>query len=427
MRPQHLALPTTDTFLKHILIVFFGTTFVNIINLAYQLLIAHRLTAPDFAAFNSLISVLVIASTPLLALQTTLARYLASYRARADTAAVHSLLRTFLKGGLYGAALLFLLAAVCVPSLLRTLKIESGAAGALLAVLIGISCLTPVATGMLQGLERFSWLTSSAIIAGCAKLVLAFILIEAGYRVTGALGAFVVSIALTLLISFYPLRQMRIGGPAPVFVPMGEILRYCIPIAAGTLCFQMLTNLDMLFVRRFFPVEASGTYALAQMVGKVFLFLPGAISIVMFPKTSGLKARKEDTRALLSRSLLFASTLCAGAALFYNLWPSFVLKLLTGKSSAGSVFLGRFFSVSMSLSALLSLLVTYFLSVGDLRFMPFVVFGATVEVIAFVVAGALLPGKTLQDVGLLGVQAAVISLAGVLFVVCLLLAFVRRK
>jgi len=58
-----------DSFIQNILIVFIGSTLVNILNLLFQLLIAHQLTPIDFAAFNSLLAILVMLSSPLMTLQ----------------------------------------------------------------------------------------------------------------------------------------------------------------------------------------------------------------------------------------------------------------------------------------------------------------------------------------------------------------------
>jgi O-antigen/teichoic acid export membrane protein len=129
----------------------------------------------------------------------------------------------------------------------------------------------------------------------------------------------------------------------------------------------------MVLVKYYFNPEESGVYSLAQMVGKIFLFLPGAISVVMFPRVSGLKAKNQDTNTTLKRSLLYTGILVTGAGFFYNLFPHFVLMVLTGKVYLESVSLGRLFSVSMSFFTLLFILITYLLSIKDLRFIKYLV------------------------------------------------------
>ncbi len=64
------------------------------------------------------------------------------------------------------------------------------------------------------------------------------------------------------------------------------------------------------------------------MLVKVILFLPGAISGVMFPKVSRAHAQKEDTSKILYRSILFTLLLSITVALVYILAPSLILNIL---------------------------------------------------------------------------------------------------
>mgnify|MGYP006992595430 CR=1 FL=1 len=129
-----------------------------------------------------------------------------------------------------------------------------------------------------------------------------------------------------------------------------------------------LVNMDLVLVKVFFSPAESGVYSLAQMIGKAFLYLPVAISIVILPRASSLNAQNLDTRPILKKSLLIALLLCALAILIYNLFPYAVLRILTGKTLPQSVFIGRLFSLSMTFYTLLYILITYFLSIKDLRF-----------------------------------------------------------
>lgn len=61
------------------------------------------------------------------------------------------------------------------------------------------------------------------------------------------------------------------------------------------------------------------------------------------------------------------------AACMYNLFPQIALRVLTGKSYPESVLLGRLFSISMTFFAMLFLLINYFLSIADFRFIKYLV------------------------------------------------------
>jgi len=178
--------------------------------------------------------------------------------------------------------------------------------------------------------------------------------------------------------------------------PRASFFSYFVPAAVSLFCFAVLVNFDMVLVKYFFSPAEAGFYSLAQMVGKIFLFLPMAISIVMFPKTAGLNAKNMDTASILKRSLLYAFGLCITASLVYNFFPFFTLKVLTGKIFPESVRLGRLFGVSMSFFTLLLVLINYFLSLKDMRFMKYLILSAILEPLAII-----LFHKTLIDVQLI--------------------------
>lgn len=99
----------------------------------------------------------------------------------------------------------------------------------------------------------------------------------------------------------------------------------------------------------------------------------------MLPRTSGLNAKNMDTLSTLKRSLLYVFSLCTLAYLTYNFFPDFILRILTGKTYPESVFLGRLFSISMTFFALLYVLIMYFLSIRDLRFIKYLIMFTVAE------------------------------------------------
>lgn len=364
-------LKNIDHFTRNVILVFVGSFLANFSALLYQLLIAHKLTPADFAAFNSLLAIFSIISAPLATIQLPVARFCAEFNARNQPDSVRLFLSDLFKKVLVlSVATLFVFWLISI-NLLRTLKIPSLASGYILAFMLASTWLIPVLAGGVQGLEFFSWLTASVLASGILKLALAFVFIVLGYKIAGALGAFLLSNLAAIGIYYYPLRNLISFGAAKERIDYKEMFAFLFPVAIAQFCFLTLVSTDLILVKYYFNPEDSGIYSLAQMVGKIFLFLPQAIGIVMFPKTSGLNAQNKDTLHILKESLLYVSGLCISAVLLYNLFPAFILKVLTGKVYSESIFLGRMFSVSMSFFTLLYILFTYFLSIKDLRFLKY--------------------------------------------------------
>jgi O-antigen/teichoic acid export membrane protein len=373
-----------DSFGKNIILVFCGTSLVNFFNLVYQLLIAHKLKPDDFAAINSLISITTIISSPLLTFQSAVAKYSAEYKARNQNGKVQVLLSGMLKKAFFFAFFTLVVFSFLSPLLLLKLKINSLPSGYMLAALLALGWILPVLLGGIQGLELFKWLSSVTVVTGALKLGLAAIFIFLGFNIAGALGAILLSTVIGVIMLCVPVRKFLTVETHSEKVDLREIFIFMLPVGVSTFCFMNLINMDMVLVKYFFTPQSSGIYSMAQMVGKVFWFLPMAISIVMFPKTSGLCASNLDTSHTLKRSLSYAAVLCVVASVVYNFFPALTLKILTGKVVAESLFVGRLFSVSMVFFAVLFILINYFLSIKDLRFIKYLIFFTIAQFLAIV-------------------------------------------
>ncbi len=375
-----------DSFDKNIILVFLGTSLVNVFNLLYQLLIAHRMSGPDFAGFNSLLAIFMLISSPLTTLQTAVAKYTAEFNAQNQIKKIQALLTNLTRKILPLAIITFLIFYSLSFYLMDKLKIYSLSAGYILAVLLALSWIIPIFLGALQGLELFKWFISISIIVGALKLISAFIFINLGFNIAGALGAFLVASSIGIVISFFPLKYVFSFKKNEVAINLKEFFLYLAPVAVSLFCFIALVNFDMVLVKYLFSPLEAGFYSIAQMIGKIFLFLPMAISIVMFPRTAGLNAKNMDTDSTLRRSLLYACSLCIIANLAYNLFPFFTLKILTGKVFAESVTLGRLFGISMSFFTLLFILINYFLSIKDLRFIKYLILSALLQPLVIILS-----------------------------------------
>ncbi|MFH0935736.1 MAG: oligosaccharide flippase family protein [Candidatus Omnitrophota bacterium] len=374
-----------DAFSRNVIIVFAGMSLFNFFNLLYQLLIAHKLSPEHFAAFNTLLSVFLIISAPLYTIQVAVAKYAAEFRAKGELSKIKFLLRDLLKKFLILGLLTLLIFWFSAIFIINSLKIPSHSAAYLFAVLLASMWLIPLFKGAVQGLEFFTGLSFALIVIGVIKVALAYMLIVAGYDIAGAITALLVSELIGLGIYYFCLRPYFASGAIKrEELNYRQIFGYLLPVAATYFCFMSLVNADMIMVKYYFSAEDSGFYSLAQMVGKIFLFLPIAISTVMFPRTSGLNAIQQDTAGTLRKSLFYALCLCLTAGLFYNLFPGLVLRMLTGKVFSESLVLGRLFSISMSFFTLSYVLILYFLSINSLRFLKYLFLSLALQILAII-------------------------------------------
>jgi O-antigen/teichoic acid export membrane protein len=283
--------------------------------------------------------------------------------------------------------------------------------------MVASAALSAVLSGGLQGLEVFNWFSAAAVSSSAAKLILTFLLVSLGYSISGALAAHFASGLIALAIIYFPLRAFIRTKPARAQVNYREMLLFLFPVAVANFAFTALASSDMILVKFYFAPEEAGAYSLAQMLGKIFLFLPGAVSMAMFPRASAMTAQSQDTAVILKRSLVYTFLFCAFAAVVYNFFPRLALGLLTGKSPSASIALGRMFSFSMSFYALAYVLLAYFLSLSDMRFVWCLLCAALLQC----------AGIILYHPDLFAVQALLCVNSFLLFISGAVLAFRKKR
>jgi len=193
------------------------------------------------------------------------------------------------------------------------------------------------------------------------------------------MGAIAISYIMTAFLSLFMLWMhlpKKNGGihvertledPDPSFIT--EVYQYFLPVGITLLCFMILTNVDLILVKHFFPPIEAGYYSIAQMVGKIILFLPIPVVMVMFPKLSSLEGQEKKAHSILTQSLVAALLFCVVAVLFGLLFPSLIIRVLSGKIYLECIPLVRLFCVNMTFYSLVLILLYYHLSTHQRKFL----------------------------------------------------------
>lgn len=361
--------------------MFLAVAIFNVTCLLYQLYMVRNLSPINYGVLNSLFSILMIVSIPSSTLQTVVTKFVSTFYASKHHEKINLLLRSFLKKTSIFGLVIFSILFFCSKSISSFLQIDSPLLIVILGAVTFFSIILPLGYGGLQGLQKFGYLGLAMIINGCSKLLLGIIFVSIGFGVIGAMSALVISTFITISLSFIMLVSVL---PKPLSLPpdssqfksnahdpeinFSEIYRYFYVTASVFLCFMILTNLDVVLVKHFFKPLDAGYYSIAQMAGKIILFLPVAITLVMFPKTSKLHAQDKATLYILQKSLVYVGVLCGIAALTCLLFPGLIIKLLSGEQHLRCIPLVRLFSVAMFFFAMLYVFLFYYLSIHQFGF-----------------------------------------------------------
>ena len=332
------------------------------------LLAAGRLLgSDDYGALAALLGVLTVVLLPIGALQLAVSRDVARRRAQGDIAGAESFARTTLTYGLAATVPILVVGLVLVVPVRELLSIDSTAATTFAVLGLSIAVVLPIATGVLQGYERFRAVALLYVFPFALRLALLALLSVAGYRLGGAVFAAVSAGIVTTLLAAGLIREPLRRGVRVAWRELLPFLRYLWPVVVGLTGIALLTTVDLLVVRARFTDDA-GAYAAASAFARIAFFLPATILTVLFPRTAARQARGEDTADILGRSLLVTAAFGGGLAVFY--W-------MTGRGLIHTSFGGEFASggdlivaltVSMTLFALANVLVGFHLSRGETRY-----------------------------------------------------------
>jgi O-antigen/teichoic acid export membrane protein len=362
--------------LRESTLVLMASLSANGLNYLFNFCMNRLLSPQEYGELSSLLALFMILAIPSTSAGTVTVRYVSQFLTQGVLGYAGAFFVKMLKylGG-YGLILLgglSLLANVAA----RFLQLSSPLSVAVLATALLPAVVLPVAQGGLQGLQRFGSLSGNMVLATSSRLLAGLFLVWLGWGVNGALAASTFSGLVAFLCAIGMLRSMWWRRKLERAGSDREVWQYASTAFWGTLAFTLLTNADIILVKHFFPPEEAGFYSAASTLGRVVLYLPVAISTVMFPKAVESHTRREDSSVLARGSLLAAVFLCFPLVAFYFLFPVPLVRLLFGVRYVPSASLIGPLGLGMAFFAVTGVLLQYYLSIRERRFVIAVVAGA---------------------------------------------------
>ncbi len=352
--------------------MFIGIGLFNLFNLLYHFFMVRNLAPVDYGHLNTLMALFMLITVPANTVQTTITKFVSTFQARSQHRQTRGFLSHFLLVMVTVAFFFFLVIALGSSILSSFLQISSHGLIILTGIILFFAMVTPVPWGGLQALQRFGLLAFNLFVNGGLKLTLGILFVLWGWGVLGAMVAIALAYCITtfisLLLLWFILKEegMRVHkkeNPRENDSSyISEAYRYFFPVGITLLCFMILTQIDLILVKHLFTPMEAGYYSIAQMVGKMILFLSLPVVMVMFPKVSLLDAQRKETFPVLVRSLMVAGSFCALGILISHLFPDRIIQMLTGKVYPECIPLIRVFSINMTFFSLTFILLYYHLA-----------------------------------------------------------------
>jgi O-antigen/teichoic acid export membrane protein len=366
------ALARTDTTeirgLRAGTIVFLGIAAGNLGNYLFHFTSARFLGPASYGDVASLVAVIGLISLPLVGVQVAVARYVAGF----EESHARSSIALFFSKALRLTAVIGIVTAAVFCALAfpvrEFLGIDSLTAVVLTALVAAPSILSPVVWGLAQGLQRFALFSLSIGLGPMMRPLLAAVFLAVGLGVAGAMGATLLAAIVATAVPLVMLRGWLTRDTArPSPVPGREVTRFLVPTLIGVLSITSLTTVDVIVAKAALSDHDAGLYGSASLIGRVILYLPAAIVLVLLPKVSAREAAGRESRDVLVKSLLVTAGFCGAATVVYAVAPKVLVFLAFGSSFEEASGLLWMFALAMSGYALLNVLLTYHLARGAYR------------------------------------------------------------
>lgn len=397
-------------------IMLLATVVTNGANYVYSLIMGRQLGPELFGEFTALLGVLMILSVASQSVQTVVARYATSIRRDEGAEVVVAFARRLIwRLTLLGAAGFLIWVPISFP-LSAALQIDSAVpvicAGS--ALILGFSL--PVIWGVYQGEQRFRHLGTNMVVLAIGRLVIGCGLVLVGASVAGAIGAISIATAIAFALAYPSVRRAAAGTAAAdetAGPPARALIDYGLPTTLGLAAWTLLTNLDVVIVKAAATSTEAGYYGAAATIGKIALFLPLALGLVIFPKAAARHVAGIDSRLLMRRTGQAVVAASAVLILVCLVEGRLALRLMFGESYTEATELLVPVVAAMCCFALTNVLLFYYLSVHRMRFAGMLFAAVVVQAIALLLTAAdPLAAAYVQ----LGVGLAIVAINEVRFV-----------
>jgi len=299
-----------------------GSGLVSLTNLIYNVATARMLGPSGFAHTTTVYTLLMLVSCLTLSFQVVCAKYVAKSAASQEQLRIFATLhqRSWVTG--IGLALLLF---VFREPLTAYLNLPSPFLITLLAIGTAFYIPLGVRRGYIQGIHAFGPLSINFMIEGVVRLGGAYLLMEVGMGVRGAVLASVLAVTMSYFAAL-PSPGLTSLSFRQIAISFQEGLQAIVFFSGQAI----INNFDIVLVKHFFPPAEAGFYAAVTLVGRLVNMCAWSVVNTMFPVSAGTAEDEQGGSTVLFTSLLLVFLILS--VLIFGLWalPGFVWKMLFG-------------------------------------------------------------------------------------------------
>ncbi|MEO6956500.1 MAG: hypothetical protein ABI137_07125 [Antricoccus sp.] len=272
----------------------------NVLSYGLFLAAARVLDRAVYGETLALLNLVLIATIPMFAIQTVVARLTATRSVPERTAGISVLV------GVGGALVMFAVAPLVVSFLY--LPSYWGMIGA--AMCVPPLAVLGLAQGAAQGRHHWQWLCGALTLMGIGRVLGGVLGLFLTHSSGGTLIGTAIGLWIAAVIVWRPAVRLTYLSVPQRGISIASLLREIAHAAHAHGAFLFLSSLDLVLARHILSPADAGLYAAGAVIFKAALWLPQPVSIMLFADLSLVpRHRAAVRRGLLIVGLLVAATI----------------------------------------------------------------------------------------------------------------------
>jgi O-antigen/teichoic acid export membrane protein len=323
-------------FEKHSLIIFFLTMTGSIINYLFQIFMGRMLDVASFGIINTVSSFYVIISIPATVILMFVSKYVSEYKAQNMQIGV-LIKKTLIL--VIAFSITFSIVGIFLSDFVKSLiKIDNVQLLYIIILAAGFGFILYISLGGLQGEKNFIAFGIISMIMPFTKLFGSIIFLTLGLGLNGVISSFLIGNILAMIVGFLVLK---IDLKAPIENISIKVKKNVLQFAWAALLINIgtnvLTNIDIIIIKRYFSEEVTGLYSAASVLGKIIIFAASTTIFVLFPYAAETKTNNENKNNIIIKSFLYGGFLSIICALGLNILSKYIVSILLGSKYLESV------------------------------------------------------------------------------------------
>ena len=302
----------------------------GILGYVFQIIMGRMLSVAEYGALSSIMAIYAIMSTPFQTIFMIVSRRVSVLKSQKN---IDSIAKLFfvLNYKVAGISFILILFFWFLPFIKKYLLIENSSQFYLLIGILISTTFFSINKAYLQGLQYFKWLSASGVLSNLFKTIIAIIFVYFGFGVSGALGGVFISTLITLVLTYFilhpTLNKNSTSSPSTTSFLFKSA---SLAVLFANIAFATMTQIDMVLVKYFFSEQDAGLYAAASILGKAVLYLPGGITMALFPMVAENHARGKSSAKLMFQAVGLTATLSFLGDIFYYFFADYIILFLYG-------------------------------------------------------------------------------------------------